>query len=118
MIECPQCNNNITGFVCSCGYKVPSKFDGPQYKHRDKFKDDADHLREGQIWLMNQGITNKEMTADQWQAATRAYRKQISRAPREPSNQWAKNLLQKFEDGEMISKLQERMAKSALGIEI
>lgn len=118
MIECPQCNKNLTGYECSCGYRIPSKFDKPQHKHRDKAKDDADHLREGQLWLMNQGITNDKMTAEEWQAATLAYRKRIGHAPVEPSNQWAKNLLQRFEDGENISLYQERMAKQALGIEI
>lgn len=117
MIECPDCNSNITGYKCQCGYVLRSaKFDSTIHKHRDKNKDDAEHLRECQVWLMNQGITNKEMTADEWQAATLAYRKRISHSPVEPSNQWAKDLLQRFADGEMISIKQQRMAQEALGI--
>lgn len=116
MIDCPQCGNSIKGFRCSCGYQVTTRENGPIHRHRDKAKDDADLLAESRAWLIREGITQPEMTESERRKAMAAYRQRIAHeAPPDPLD-WARRIMMRMEDGEYILPIQERMAKSALGI--
>ena len=116
MIECPQCNNNITGSRCSCGYVSPSAKFSSTVIHRNKDKDDAEHAHECKQWLMNTGVTNDSMSKSEWDRSTALYRKRIGREPPPDSLQWAKDIIQRVARGDTVKSIQYRMASEALGL--
>ena len=116
MIDCPQCGTTIRGYRCSCGYQVRHADNAKPFIHRDKAKDDADHLAECKAWLLREGITKPEMTEAERMRAMAAYRKRIAHEPPPDPLDWARSIMMRMEDGEYILPIQERMAKGALGI--
>lgn len=115
MIECPDCGKTIHGTRCKCGYKATVS-SGTPYVHRDKAKDEAEHLESCRQWLINEGIVTPGMTTAERMKALAAYRKRIAATCKPDPLEWARRIIRRFEDGENISRFQERMAKEALGI--
>ena len=119
MIECPECNQNITGYRCACGYSIPkTRMDGYQNrKQRDKATDDKEHHQEAIKWLETQRITTPDMTKGERMKATAKYRQTVSNLPKPDPLDWARLIMSRMADGDFILPIQERMAKEALGVQ-
>ena len=115
MTECPDCGKTIYGSRCKCGFRT-TESRGKPHIHRDKVKDEADHLEGCRQWLLNNCVTTHGMSESERMKVMAAYRERIKREAVPDSLEWAKTILRRFEDGEHILPIQERMAKQALGI--
>ena len=73
-------------------------------------------LTADKAWLLREGIVTEEMTTPERMKAMAVYRIRISREPPPDPLEWARRILRRFEDGEYILPIQERMAKEALGL--
>lgn len=118
MIECPQCNSNISGTKCGCGYVVKQKkWDG--YDNREQIdvnKWKLEHLNACRQWLLDKGIVSREDTTPERMKKLAAYRNSLIHSDKPDGLDWAKNIVQQIADGIPVLQLQKRMAMEALGI--
>lgn len=97
MIVCPDCESEIYGSKCACGYVVPSMARAPYVPPPD-------------IPLTPEGRAKAERVIRRVRA--------VMSARKAPSRDWAEKVVRDFEDGKNGSEYAYRSAKSVLAGEI
>lgn len=130
MIECPDCGTRFGGYKCECGYKLPRRSAGPSvsvtcgiqnciqpaitreydnvplcrdcWERRDRERTQRELFRIGLI------------TVDEKRAMVQKYVRHV--AGKQGNKDWARAIIQRHEDGEVVPDYSLSMARQALGV--
>ena len=117
MKTCPECKYPVRGNRCSCGWedtesgRAKKTGDNSAALLRSTLKTQA----EAERWLASKGLLKRPFeVASDYLGRLNEYRSKLARLPKPDPRQWARDLMQKHDDGDYVPSLSLDMAREAL----
>lgn len=119
MIECPKCFNQFNGAKCGCGYVPRNTAPINATQFQERMAREREFQAECARWLLHNRVITAQMSKPEKMKAMAVYRARLLKArpiaETEP-RAWAYEILSKIADGEIVSPVQEQMAREVTGI--
>lgn len=115
MRSCPECGDllHYSAKGCSCGWrmKVTATPVDTELLHKRSVNAVSAKVR---VWLLDKGLARGEDSTQDYMQRLADYRDKLKRTSRPDMQQWARDILQRNEDGEMVPIYSLSLAREAM----